>query len=259
MKPAPKQKRKERAAAATVDRPGEFLRSWLLAALTALVVARPLLPSEGVSWLGDGQPFVLLWFVVAAGYFVFALSDGGFARPLDGIDAGVAGLVFVCATAAWFGADNRTDEIELQLVSTGSPRPAINMLYEWLALGVTFYLTRQLLRTRQDARTLVAVMIALAAAVAVYGYYQEFVSLPAARLEYEANPDEALRQINQWHPAGSPERLRFERRLASDEPLSTFALTNSLAAFLVPWLVMAVVIGWGMVARRGGFGGEGRL
>ena len=96
-------------------------------------------------------------------------------------------------------------------------------------------------------------MIALAAALAVYGYYQVFVGLPAARAEYAANPDEALKDVGQWAPAGSAERLRFERRLASDEPMATFALTNSLAALLAPWLLVAMGIAWGQMAalRRG--------
>ena len=128
------------------------------------------------------------------------------------------------------------------------------MLFEWLALGLVFFLTRQLVRTRREARALVAVMIALAAALAVYGYYQVFVGLPAARAEYAANPDEALKDVGQWAPAGSAERLRFERRLASDEPMATFALTNSLAALLAPWLLVATGIAWGQMAalRRGG-------
>ncbi len=248
LKSPSKQTRAETSAAAVAARPGEMLRSWLLAALVALVVARPLLPSEGVSWLGDGQPFVMLWLVVAAGYFVLALSEGGLARPLGAVDVGVIGLVLIAAASAWVGSRNRADEIELHLVSTGSPRLAINMLFEWLALGLVFLLTRQLVRTRREARALVAVMIALAAALSMYGFYQVFVGLPAARAEYAANPDEALRKADQWYPPNSPERLRFERRLASNEPMSTFALTNSLAAFLAPWLVIALGIAWSQFA-----------
>ncbi len=128
------------------------MRSWLLAALVALAVARPLLPSEGVSWLGDGQPFVMLWLVLAAGCCVLALTEGGLARPLGWIDGGVAALVLFAAASAWLGSRNKADEIELHLVSTGSPRLAINMLFEWLALGLVFFLTRQLVRTRREAR-----------------------------------------------------------------------------------------------------------
>jgi hypothetical protein len=41
-------------------------------------------------------------------------------------------------------------------------------------------------------------------------------------------------------PEGSRERTLFENRLESREPLATFALTNSLAAFLAPWLIVAL-------------------
>ena len=45
-------------------------------------------------------------------------------------------------------------------------------------------------------------------------------------------------------PPGTPLRDLFEKRLANREPPATFALTNSLAAALAPWLV----VGLGIVA-----------
>lgn len=245
--------KKNRPAAA--DNAGEFLRAWLLAGLVALCVARPLLPSEGVSWLGDGQPFNMLWLVAAGAYLLWALRRGGLARPLNLVDAGVAGLVVVCAASAVVGSHNRADEIELGLTATGSPRLAINMLWEWVALGLAFFLTRQLVRTAREARALVAVMMALAVVLAGYGYYQVFVGLPADRAEYAENPDQVLPRLNQWIPPNSPERQLFESRLQSTEPFATFALTNSLAGFLAPWLVVALGIGWSLVQNsRGGIG-----
>src|SRR5438874_514247 len=80
------------------------LRSWLLLALVALFVARPLLPSEGVSWTGDGQPFNFLWLLLAAGYFVLRLNHGSSPRPLIATDYSVAALVALGALSAWIGA-----------------------------------------------------------------------------------------------------------------------------------------------------------
>ena len=62
--------------------------------------------------------------------------------------------------------------------------------------------------------------------------------MPHTRAEYQADPDRALRDAGLWFPPDSPERKLFEDRLANTEPMATFALTNSLAAFLAPWLVM---------------------
>ncbi len=42
---------------------------------------------------------------------------------------------------------------------------------------------------------------------------------------------------------GTVEFKRFADRLNSPEPIATFALTNSLAAFLAPWLAISAGIG----------------
>ena len=68
--------------------------------------------------------------------------------------------------------------------------------------------------------------------------------MPATRLEYRKNPDQALRAAGLWYPPGSRERWLFEQRLDSPEPLATFPLTNSLAAFLAPWLIVMLGIAW---------------
>ena len=68
--------------------------------------------------------------------------------------------------------------------------------------------------------------------------------MPATRAEYRINPDQALRAAGLWYPPGSRERWLFEQRLASPEPLATFPLTNSLAAFLAPWLIVTLGIAW---------------
>ncbi len=50
-------------------------------------------------------------------------------------------------------------------------------------------------------------------------------------------------------PPGSPDRQYFEDRLQNNEPIATFALTNSLAAMLAPWFVLGVGVA---VGRRTG-------
>ncbi len=224
-------KRSSRAAAnAPATSLAEQLRTWLLFALVALLVARPLLPSEGVSWIGDGQPFNLLTIFLAAAYFALALAEGGFYRRWGLADAAVAVLVVLCIGAALNGAQY------------GSPRPAVNMLFEWLSFGLIYFLARQLVRTPSETRVLVAIMVALAVVMTAYGFYQVFVGLPATRAAYAENPDEALRAAGQWFPPGSPARQQFENRLQSTEPFATFALTNSLAGFLAPWSIVALAI-----------------
>jgi hypothetical protein len=207
-----------------------------LAALVALLIARPLLPSEGVSWIGDGQPFNLLTICLAGACIVLAMLEGGVYRRLNLADVAVAVLVVLCIAAALNGA------------RYGSPRASVNMLFEWLSLGLLYFLVRQLVRTPREIRAMVAVMVALAVVMAAYGFHQVFVSFPATRAVYAANPDEALRAAGQWFPVGSPARQQLEDRLQSTEPFATFALANSLAGFLATWLMFALAMLSGQLA-----------
>ena len=89
---------------------------------------------------------------------------------------------------------------------------------------------------------MIAVMIALAAGLSGYGLYQRSVEMPRAVAEYAADPEGTAREAGSVAPAGSPQRQHLEDRLKNREPTATFALTNSLAAMLAPWLVLAVGI-----------------
>jgi hypothetical protein len=116
------------------------------------------------------------------------------------------------------------------------------MLWEGVAMVVSFVVARQLIHSAREARALVAAMISLAVVLSAFGYYQVLIEMPADRLSYSQDPDGTLRRAGQWFPPASPERLAFEDRLGSTEPLATFALTNSLAGFLVPWLILGLAI-----------------
>ena len=206
--------------------------------MTALLVARPLFPSESAATHGDGLSTVMLWIALGVFWLLAAigrpnnnsplpLGEGQGVRVRTGwIDAAVV-LLMVCYAAATLWA-----------VGHGSPRPAINVFWEWIGMGLCFLLARQLIDTRREARAVAAVMIALAVALAGYGLYQRAYELPNTRALYQADPDRAMREAGLWFPPDSPQRKLFEDRLANPEPFATFALTNSLAGFLAPWLVV---------------------
>jgi len=207
------------------------LRPWLLAGAIALFVARPLFPSEGTADQGDGLPVVMLWLALAVFWMLDAIGRRRFRLRFGAVDAAVAVLVaWHTLSAVW-------------AVANGSPRPAVNMLWQWIGLGIGYFLARQFLVTKRETRAAVAVMIALVVGIAAYGLYQYAWEMPQTRAAYEANPDGMLRDAGMWFPPGSPQRRNFEARLASTEPLATFALTNSLAGLLAPWLVVLVGIG----------------
>ena len=212
----------------TAVKPPDPFHRWLLAGMTALLVARPLFPSESAAQ-GDGLPVVMLWLALAVLWLVGAIGRRRFILRFGPVDAAVLALLGWQCIAA------------VHAVRCGSPRPALNMFWESVGLGIMFFLARQLM---DDARAAAAVMIALMAAISVYGIYQSAVELPATQREYKADPEAMLRKAGLNCPPGSALRDAFERRLANREPLATFALTNSLAAALAPWLV----VGLGIVA-----------
>ena len=206
-------------------------RPWLLGAATSLFVARVLFPSESAADEGDGQVVVMLWMLLAVAWAVGTIGQPKFRVRFGWTDAAVGLLIGWHTLAA------------LVAVRNGSPRPALNMLWEWVAMGIAFFLVRQLFTQRREARAAVAVMIALAVALSTYGLYQYFHELPTTRAMYEQDPTGMLREAGLEFGADTTARDLFENRLQSVEPFATFALANSLAAYLAPWLVTALAIG----------------
>ena len=229
------------------------LRPWLLGGLTVLLVARPLFPSESAANSGDGLAVVMLWIALSVFWLVVAVGRpsncwsgsctaaplrkrrGGSATAIPTVvavgqpkfsirfgwtDAAVGLLIVWHSVAALWAAFH------------GSPRPAVNMLWEWISLGLCFFMVRQLVATERERRAIVGVMIALAVALAGYGLYQYAYEMPQTQARYATDPDRALRDAGLWLPPDSPQRKLFEDRLHNAEPIATFALTNSLAAFL---------------------------
>jgi len=222
------------------------LRPWLLGAACGLWVVRPLYPSEGAASRGDGLPVVMLWLALAVFWLLGAIGRRQFRLRFGWIDAGLLLAIGLHTVSA------------LWATTHGSPRPAVNMLWEWVGFGVGFFLTRQLVDGPCEARAVIAVMAALGVALASYGMYHSLYEMAEPRQLYRDNPDEALKAAGVWYPPGSPGRETFRIRLESLEPLGTFALTNSLAGYLAPWLVMmlgiGVLVSSGSRRSRGGDG-----
>ena len=124
----------------------------------------------------------------------------------------------------------------------GQPRAVVNSLWQAAALVVAFFLCRQLVRRPAEIRALVIVMIALAATLSVYGFYQRVYEMPRTVAEFKADPEAALERAGINARIGSQEYVLFKNRLTSPEPTATFALANSLGGFLVPWLLAATAL-----------------
>ena len=134
--------------------------------MTALCVARPLFPSESAASYGDGLTMVMLWIALAVFWLLGAIGRPQFSIRFGWTDAAVLLLVGWHTVAA------------LWAVGHGTPRPAINMLWEWVGMGLCFFLARQFIATAREARAVAAVMVALAVALSGYGLYQCAYELP---------------------------------------------------------------------------------
>jgi hypothetical protein len=202
-----RRKRDAKRDPATTDRFAWFDAA-LLAAAAALCVATPLIPSEATVRDGVNGPLVLLWLLV-----LVAWSAGQALRPHPQVTFGWTGV----AAAALIGWHTLSG---LAAGMHGNGRQALNVVWTFIAYGIAAFLLRQLLRTPIQCRALVVVMIALAAAQATHGYYQYFVTQPANRAQFEANPDAAYR----------------EHGLTTDAQNSSFAGASKA---LSPWRALA--------------------
>ncbi|WP_347242795.1 O-antigen ligase family protein [Thermogutta sp.] len=209
------------------------VRAFLLVMVTLILVARPLFPSEGADLGDDVTPTMLVFGTVLIG-IVFSLGRSVWRVKLQSVDLALLGTVVWLALAA------------LRAVHSGTARPAINMLWVWVGYYVLWQLIRQLNLTDRERRAILAGMAALSVGVASYGLYQYFVELPHLRAGYQTRRTELLHELGWDDLLEDPVGLaQFENRLFSREPLATFALTNSLAGFLLPWslVFLAAIVG----------------
>jgi O-antigen ligase len=209
---------------------GERLRQLALGLTAALMTARAFWPSEPdlKEGAGSGLTWVLAIFAVAGLVLAASLTSGRFRFRFSRTDVLLVGLTILVAQSAAHALDRR---------------PAINLAWEWVGLGLTYLLLRNLPRTRNESSTLAGVLIATAVAVSAYGLYQVAVELPLLQAEYQRNPRLILQRLN-IEPGSRGEEMLKNRLMYSNEPWSTFALANSLAGFIVGPLVMVLAVGF---------------
>ncbi|WP_406696949.1 O-antigen ligase family protein [Singulisphaera sp. Ch08] len=219
---------------------GERLRLVALGLTVALMTARAYWPSE-VDPKAEGGAG-LYWdlaVLLVAGLAVASGLIGGVVRiRWSWTDAAVIALITLVGLSAGQAYDRRL---------------AINLAWDWGAVGLVYLLVRNLPRTRAESVVLAGAMVATAVSVSVFGLYHAGVEMPQTRAYYLAHRLEVLQQMG--YPPGSPAAIMFEKRLLdSTETMSTFALANSLAGFLVGPLVLMVAVGWENLVRRDGRG-----
>ncbi len=207
----------------------------LVAGTTCLLVATPLVPSESMVSEGTAAPLCLLWLLLGGAVAVHLLLSPG-SRVLVGW-TGIAALVFV----AWHTASGLVAGL------AGNGRQAINVTWQVICYALAALLVRQLFRSGEQARGLAVVFVALAAALSVQSLHEYFISKPADLAAFNADPEAVYQSLG---VSSDAEKQMLRWRIESVEPLATFALTNSLAGFLAPWLVVLLGIGVSLVERR---------
>ncbi len=241
------------SASAKSAAPFRFLpivRRLLLGGVAMLYVATPLIAADG-SGIGGvglnlasglGIALVMMWLVLLVAWAAWNLRRPCPTLRFGKADAALLVLLLLHTISA------------IVMAPYGNARAGLNVLWQWISFGVAFFLVRQLVSTRLQGRALAAGMIALAAGLSAYGMYQYAVEQPANRRYYrsasETEKRKMLRDLGLDDSPNSPDRVGLENRLASVEPLGTFALTNSLAGFLVPWLLVAGAVCFLLPAER---------
>lgn len=206
----------------------------LLGALTAWIVARPLVNGEDIPTMlsiatnEHSLVLTLLWFLTALGWAGWRAWTGKGRWGLDAIEGSlflIAGLMFVSA-----------------LRSAAYKYAAYLMAWEWLALAVAFMLVRRLAITSGDQQRLLAALVASAVSVSAYAVFQQVDINPRTRqmvddtLAKGTLSEETRREVEQHR-----ERLDLG-------VFGPFVHPNSLSGYL--GLLLPAGIGWAWLALR---------
>jgi len=235
---------------------GSRLTPWLLVAAVALFTVRLLIPAEATAegstlWVVQG------WLALA---LLWVLERFRTHKPLLTWDVLTVAVLLLVAGHLLSGV--------AVFLRGGNKRAALNVMWEWVALGIGFFILRSLLREFGNAQRLLWALTGVAVALAGLGLHQHYIWLPQQRESYEqvrsrldelrepgtaetmlqrGTRQQRIRELqNQLRQFGAPENPRgrrlWEERLYSDEPFGPFALANTFAGLLLVFLFTLVAL-----------------
>jgi len=180
---------------------------------------------------GDSMPLVVL--SMAIGFFV-ALSwllDRNESEPF-GVHWFFVGLCV--AFACWL---RFATHFQVQYVNG---RYSLNGCWQWISQIVLLLSLVQLCKSKWVSDSLVTLLVSCATGTVAITLFQYFYTLPKDRFAFSQDPNLFLEQLGVV--PGSSDAMLYASRLGSLEPTGPFALTNSLAGFLLIWIVFLVAI-----------------
>ncbi len=240
-----------------------MLSSVLKACVAALLFARLLVPTE-LPQEGRTLWIVQLWLGVGLIWAWDRFREGDLRIRFSRVDA-----------MLWIVVAGHALSALAVFVNGGHERYAINATWEWVGLGVSLFLMRQVIRTVADRSALLLTMLAAAVAMSALGMWQHYVFYPNAARQYQqlrselaelenapVSQNDAARQqrlvqlrrqmAQDGVPSDDPSRKLWEQRLrSSTEPMGPFALANTFAGWLAVWIVVGLGGLWSALRRDG--------
>jgi O-antigen ligase len=206
-----------------------------------LIVLSQWNPCDTVMGIASGDSMPLIVLSMAIGFFV-AMN-----WVLDRNESDPYGmswfLVGSCiAFACWL---RFATHFQVQYVNG---RYSLNGCWQWISQIVLLLSLVQLCRSKWVADTLVTLLLSCATGTVAITLFQYFYTLPKDRFAFSQDPNLFLEQLGVV--PGSSDAMLYASRLGSLEPTGPFALTNSLAGFLLIWIVFLLAIAI-LVASRG--------
>lgn len=225
---------------------------WLFCLVAVLFTARFYLPAESAAQ-GETLWITLLWLVCGALWLIDAYRMHEPLRRFDWLDAGLLLLVGGHVLSAM-----------AVLLTEGDKRAALNMLWEWIGIGVAGLLIRSAVRERLDRERILSCLLTSAVVLSGLGLWQHYVWYPGLSAQFaeleqlekstantaslSISDQKRLSELQQGLGVSvdgdeTSERALRDRILASTEPIGRFALANTFAGLLI----VGVLIGVGVL------------
>ncbi len=252
------------AAASPEHAPFAGDRFWQAATLVCglLFVARFLVPAESAEE-GETLWIVVGWLTLAAGVSWIAWRTGRFPWRPGWPEFALAALVG-CQTLSGLAV----------VLTAGQRRAAINLVWEWIGVGVALGMLRFVAREEDSRRRLWKLLLTVGLVLAALGVwqrswwypriraaYQEWVTLSSTETPLGMSPQERERRRESLQRDLGPEVLALhgpaeaalrQRILDSSEPFGRFGLANTFAGVLAVVLVLLVAVGGAAMASGEG-------